>query len=226
MEKYIYNFCIVCLLSLGFFSCEDSTEDVSKITYFASLNLKGKDALSLNVGDTYVEPGYEATEGEEDITSKVLVSGSTDTTKTGVYTITYSVANIDGFPVSKTRLVLVASPTFASAYFGKSEYGTELYDNSPVIITKLEDGSYQIDDITGGLYWNGRYPGYEASGYDFHLEATFTLNIDNTISNVKMGDWYFSSKPSFKSGILDPETGTVTITLDNGGKPIVITLTK
>ena len=61
----------------------------------------------------YVEPGFIALEGDEDITSKVKIAGAVNSAKSDIYTLTYSVANVHGFSVSKKRNVLVAAPTFA-----------------------------------------------------------------------------------------------------------------
>ena len=161
MRKIFY-----CILMGGFFmgtatSCDDSTEDLSKVTYFAELNLKGDDFVKLSVGETYTEPGYEATENGEDISERVKVSGSVNSTTPGFYNLVYSVANVDGFSVSKSRQVMVVDPDhFASAYQGESQTSTRHYTGAPILITKNSDGTYLIDDLLGGLQFYGLNPGF------------------------------------------------------------------
>lgn len=228
MRKIFY-----CILMGGFFmgtatSCDDSTEDLSKVTYFAELNLKGDDFVKLSVGETYTEPGYEATENGEDISERVKVSGSVNSTTPGFYNLVYSVANVDGFSVSKSRQVMVVDPDhFASAYQGESQTSTRHYTGAPILITKNSDGTYLIDDLLGGLQFYGLNPGFEPM-YDFHAEAKVKLNDDNTLSLLEVGNWYFVSQLtlSLTEGKYDPETGVVTMTVDYGGTPLSVTLTK
>lgn len=228
MRKIFY-----CILMGGLFmgtatSCDDSTEDLSKVTYFAELNLKGDDFVKLSLGETYTEPGYEATENGEDISERVKVSGSVNSATPGFYNLVYSVANVDGFSVSKTRQVMVVDPDhFASAYQGESQAGTRHYTGAPILITENEDGTYLIDDLLGGLQFYGMNPGLEPM-YDFHAEAKVKLNDDNTLSLLEVGNWYFASQLtlSLTEGKYNPETGVVTMTVDYGGTPLSVTLTK
>ena len=64
--------------------------------------------------------------------------------------------------------------------------------------------------------------------YDFHAEAKVKLNDDNTLSLLEVGNWYFASQLtlSLTEGKYDPETGVVTMTVDYGGTPLSVTLTK
>lgn len=110
MKKIFYYILMGAFLLGTATSCEDSVEDLSKVTYFAELNLKGDDFVKLSLGETYTEPGYEATENGEDISEKVKVTGSVDSSTPGFYNLVYSVANVDGFSVTKTRQVMVVNP--------------------------------------------------------------------------------------------------------------------
>lgn len=225
MKRVIYSL-LVCFTLFFVSSCEDTTEDVSKVTHFASLELKGDLAMKMKLNESYVEPGFTATEGSEDISSKVKITGTVNSAKTGVYTLGYSVANVDGFAVSKNRLVLVSAPTFASAYFGESSMGTRHYYNAPINIQDKGDGTFLLDDIAGGFYFNGRYPGYEPT-YDFHGEAVIKLEADNSITLVSIGSWYWdSTSVTLTKGSYSPETGKVSLELSFGGSAMYVTLTK
>lgn len=228
MKKIFYCILMGGLLLGTTTSCEDSVEDLSKVTYFAELDLKGDDFVKISLGETYTEPGYEATENGEDISDRVKVTGNVDNTTTGFYNLVYSVANVDGFSVSKSRQVMVVDPDhFAGAYQGESQTSTRHYTGAPIFITENSDGTYLIDDLLGGLQFYGMNPGFEPM-YDFHAEAKVKLNDDNTLSLLEVGNWYFASQLtlSLTEGKYNPETGVVTMTVDYGGTPLSVTLTK
>lgn len=226
MKRIIYSLFI--FVTFVMISCEGvTTEDNSVITHYALLELDGATNIKLSVGDTYIESGYTATEGDVDITSKVVVTGSVDTSTPGLYVLTYSVSNEDGYSTSATRQILVVDPdSFASAYWGEVTSGTRHYTDTPVIITNQSGDLYEIDDLIGGFQWNGVNAGLDPP-YDLHLEAILQLNADNSITLVSKGSWYFENVAVLlESGDYNPETGTVTLNLTYGGNPMNVTLTK
>lgn len=232
MKKIVYSLFISAALLL-MASCEKTSEDASNVTHFATLELDGDALVTLTVGQAYTEPGYTATEGENDITDNVIVSGEVDINTPGYYILNYSVANVDGFAVSQSRGVLVTDPdNFASAYLAEAQYGSGHFTGAPVVITPNQDGTYTIDDLLGGYYWNGRYPGYEDNGYDFHVDSNLSLNIDNTITLNATGYWYFGTGAEddavieLVSGTYAPLSGTVSLELTMDGTPFLVTLTK
>ena len=136
--------------------------------------------------------------------------------------------NSDGFAATASRTVAVVDKNnFASTYFAESQYGSRHYYNAPIEITDNGDGTYTIEDLAGGFYCYGRYPGYEPT-YDFHLESIIKLNADNTIEIVECnGDnWYWGESMTLTTGTYDPATGKVTLVLDFSGTPMYVTLTK
>lgn len=229
MKKIFLFGLAISMATLGLTSCNDDHDQLtdSRVTTFANLELLGDEVVEINVGETFTDPGYIATEGEEDITSKVKITGTVDTSKGGFYTLTYSVSNKDNFAVEASRLVMVKNPnSLASAYYGESQYGSRHYYDAPITITDRGNGTYLIDDLAGGFYCYGRYPGYEPT-YDFHCEAIIKLNADNTIELVQVGNWYWAPDfPTITSGTYDPETGTVTLIEDFGGAQLKVVLTK
>lgn len=229
MKKIFLYGLMLCTTVMGMTSCSKDEEHTdSKVTHFAIIELEGDDFMMLNVGEPYVEPGYTAMEGTEDITSKVVVSGTVDSNTGDFYTLTYTAANKDNFSASAQRTVMVKNPNgLASAYFGESQYGSRHYYDAPIVIYDNGDGTFKIDDIAGGFYCYGRYPGYEPT-YDFHLESIIKLNADNTIELVDQNpdDWYWGESISITNGTYDPKTGIVTLVLDFDGTPMYVTLTK
>jgi hypothetical protein len=73
---------------------------------FTKIELTGDGVITLNVGDTYNEEGFTMVIDDYDYADKVLVDGSVDTSKEGVYVITYTL-NEDGHNVILTRVVNV-----------------------------------------------------------------------------------------------------------------------
>jgi hypothetical protein len=227
MKKNILFAAMLALAAPVLTSCSDEeSEGKSRITTYPILEMVGDDFVKLNVGDSFNDPGCVATLGAEDITDQIMTSTNLDTSTPGFYSVVYKVVNADGFPATASRDIMVVDPNnFASTYFGESQYGTRHYYNAPINITKRSNGTYLLDDIAGGFYCYGRYPGYEPS-YDFHLESVINLEADNTITLVAQGSWYWGIPITITSGTYDPTTGTITLVLDFDGDPMYVTLTK
>ncbi len=211
-------------------SCSDKeTEGTSRITTYAVLELNGDAYETVQLGSSYNDPGCTAKMGDEDVTDKIVTDGAVNTNELGYYDLSYRVINADGFAATASRTVAVVDKAnFASPYFAESQYGSRHFYNAPIAIEDNGDGTYTIEDLAGGFYSYGRYPGYDAMGYDFFLDATLSLNADNTINLVECnGDnWFWGDPMTLTSGTYDPATGTVTLVLDFDGTPMYVTLTK
>jgi len=105
MKKYILS--ILSILILISYSCkkDDKIEDSISPT----ITLKGDSIVRLELGTAFIDSGYTATDNKDgDITSKVIVSGSVDESKQGVYQIKYNVTDSDGNKAKeKIRTVIV-----------------------------------------------------------------------------------------------------------------------
>jgi hypothetical protein len=225
MKKNIIYAMLLALGVITLASCDKDTEGLSRITTYAVLEMNGESFVKVNVGGSFNDPGCVATMGGEDVTDQIQVNSNVDTSKPGFYNVNYVVYNDDGFPASASRTVMVVDPNnFAGVYLGESEFGSRHYYNAPINITKRADGTFLIDDLAGGFYCYGRYPGYEPT-YDFHLEAILQLNADNTIEVLAQGGWYWGDPMEDVSGSYDPATGTIKLVMDFGA-PFYVTLTK
>lgn len=72
------------------------------------ISLSGDLKTYIKVGTPYTDPGFTASDNiDGDITAKVAVSGGVDTSKMGINTITYSVADSFGNTTTATRTVYV-----------------------------------------------------------------------------------------------------------------------
>ena len=230
MKKNILYTMVFAMAALVMASCSGDleSEGKSRITIYPSLSLIGDEYVTVNLGESFQDPGCTASMGTEDLTSQIVATSDLNTNKLGFYTVNYVVTNPDGFPASASRHVAVVDKNnFASTYYSECQYGSRHYYNLPINIISYADDTYLIDDILGGFYCYGRYPGYDASGYDFFCEADLTLNADNTISLIKTGSWYFGQYPvTIVEGTYDPESGDVVLNLDFDGDPFYVKLTK
>lgn len=97
MKKQILSITAAVLLTGAMILTGCKKEDTSAPT----ITLLGDASMSIYIGETFTDPGYKATdldgkEDESDVTALVTKSGAVDNTKSGDYTITYSVTDEAG----------------------------------------------------------------------------------------------------------------------------------
>ena len=227
----LYKYSLLLIFSVLFlFSCDKETEGVSRITYYVDLTLKGNPVEFVSLGGTYVEPGWEAYEEGEDVSDKVQVSGNVNTSKAGLYTLTYVAYNTDGFPKTATRQVVVSDPTpspLESGFYkvskssnrtslgsGPGSTGSKEYASEPtILIYQVSPGKFYISDFMGGYYEVGR--GY---GSRYAMTGHFILNDNNTLtlSDSFIAGWG-DSLDDLVNGIYDPATKTLIYTAQYAG---------
>ena len=75
-----------------------------------TIKLKGSSSITLTVGENYNEQGATASDNVDgDITSKLTISGSVNTSVAGTYTITYKVTNSRNITTTVVRTIIVKS---------------------------------------------------------------------------------------------------------------------
>lgn len=135
---------VVLVSGLLFTSCDaDSSANVSKVTYYANLTMNGDALVVLTQGQTYTENGVDAEADGK--TLEVKIAGTVDTNKPGVYKLTYSALNSDGFPASVVRTVVILSNQPSTINLEGSFVRGANVNN----VTKLEDRKYVCDNATG-----------------------------------------------------------------------------
>lgn len=139
----------------------------SKDTTAPIISLKGSEAMTLNIGDTFIDPGATARDNVDgDLTNRMKITGSVDTSKAGTYIRAYTVNDAAGNSASKKRTIIVKEKTPSQDTI------------APTI--KL-NGSVEITMQVGSTYKE--------------LGATATDNIDGNISNkVKINGYVDTSK--------------------------------
>ncbi|MBJ6116982.1 DUF5011 domain-containing protein [Pontibacter sp. BT310] len=161
-NKILYFFALfaACL----FVSCDKDTEDISTITFYPVFEMEGEQFQTVFVGDTYTDSAVTATEAGEP--SEITTVGSVDTSTPGVYTITYSATNKDGFTVSVSRYIGVIDSAVTDVDLsGMYQRTAGALGVSTVI--KLGPGHYTTDNV-GGV----AVPGPSTTIHFFNTEGT------------------------------------------------------
>lgn len=188
-------------------SCEKETSggDI-EIVYFADLKLLGESVMVLDQGSSFVDPGFEATEQGEDISDRVQVRGTVNTTTTGSYTLTYDVKNSDGYAKSLQRQVFVVPASakildIEGVYKGQRE--GRAVTPAATTIKNFEKAVYFAEDFFGGFY--NVVSGY---GLSYRLPTYFFIDATNKVialsNNSPWGPWqvnngtYDDSSKTFK----------------------------
>lgn len=214
--KKIQYILLAALLFLGL-GCEKEldSEDVSRVTTYLTYELTGGELVAIPLGTAYSEPGFKAMEGSTDVSSSVTVEGTVNSSKIGVYRLTYSAENSDGFLSTTRRRVVVYDPS-APATDISGDYITRVARVAParafndlnVTIEKLAPGFFYVSDFLGGFYDQGsnyQYgPAYAMTGY-------VTIKADNTLTLVSsyLSGWG-DSLNKLENAVFNPETQTIT----------------
>lgn len=233
MKKILFSL-VVCLALVGMYSCEDDTSmDTSRITYYATLELKGESVLFWDKGVDYVDPGYAAELEGEDVSVDVVVEGAVDVNTPGIYDLNYVITNADGYQVVKSRQVMVADPTPSPITSGKwsatsvtyRDYGGTVtkYSGYPVVILQTNPGEFYISDFFAGYY--DQRAGY---GGAYAMVGSFSLDANNAITATSASlEGWGDSIDEFSNGKMNTETGEISYEVSYAGAmTFYITLTK
>jgi hypothetical protein len=131
-------------LALALTGCEkDETDNISRVKSYPAITLLGDEYYVINVGETFTDPGATATLAGETI--QPTVTGTVDTSKPGLYVITYSAANTEGNEVSTVRSVIVTDPA-VNNLDQSGNFQRPTFALSPV--TKVGNkGLYRLDNF-------------------------------------------------------------------------------
>jgi hypothetical protein len=215
--KKIFGLLVLALTLTGLSSCDYDGDDDSYVTHYVTFELNQGSKYLVPVGSTYKDPGFKATEGTEDVSSKVTVSGNdqVDANSIGVYNVTYSAVNKDGYSSSATRQVVVYDPTITTDISGdyvtgdgsnRTASSIESIVGYKIKITKIADGLFYISDLFGGYYDQ-----YRKYGANYAMTAYLYLHADNTISLISshINGWG-DSVDDLTDCKYDPQTGKIT----------------
>jgi len=228
MKKYIIYSFLLTISLLGLTGCEkDSSMDDSRLTYYVAFELKGDAKTLVTVNSSYADAGVIALENGVDVTSKVVVKGTVNPNKIGLYTVTYSAVNADGFSSSISRNVFVYDPTVTTDISGDYIVNTSLsnrdgltyaaralskggnFDGYVVTLTKIVPGFFSVNDFFGGFYSPGSGSSYSPAA-PYQMAGYLSLTPSNTLelSSSYVSAWN-NSLTGLLNGSYSPITGTV-----------------
>lgn len=250
MKKYI-SLISACMLAVATFAaCDKSSEGTTMTTYYPVIELNGETINRVALGTQFTEPGYKATEGSDDITGKVTTSvtnvatgqvlPSVPTDAVGMYRITYSAVNVDGFASSTSRDVIVYNPHVtvmmagsydadmeASVYASNGKTFAEMAANygfvtqvTGITFTEIAPGFYYCNDLFAG--WYSQIRGRGASvGTKQDMTGYIAVNDDNTLTLISsyVAQWG-DSLDSLTDGVFDPDNSTISYKLSYAGGQI------
>lgn len=207
MKKNVLYTMLFAVVALLVTSCGDKeTEGKSRFTYYPTIELEGDTYLVWDKGTPFVDPGYVSTMNGEDVTAEVMISGTPDVNKSGIYTMTYTTKkNDDGFDASASRTVVVLDPNSAVEGFYLTQpdsyrtyNGNEVaFGNAfEILVIDNGDGTLYVDDLFGG--WYCQRAGY---GNKYAMGGTISLAADGTVGLIS------SLVPGWGDG-LDDLTGS------------------
>lgn len=120
---------------------------ISKVTYYPIITLIGDAIIPIANGDTYTEPGAKAEAGGAEV--PVTTTGSVDTNTDGIYHITYSGTNSDGFSASASRTVVVYTTDGSASGHDLSGTYVRGATGESCIWAKIAPGVYSVTNPGG-----------------------------------------------------------------------------
>jgi hypothetical protein len=176
----------------------------SRVTFFPVLTLKGDQYMAVPVGGTFTDPGSTAKEGESDI--KPTIAGSVNTAVPGVYALTYTATNKDGFSVSDNRFVAVYATDATAAGNNLSGNYARSTNGSVAVWTKLAPGVYTVFNPGGAPGTNLTVFVFNPTGFTIKIPSQ--VSNDGTITSSAQEVYTNSTPPKYTWQILNPGYGT------------------
>jgi hypothetical protein len=158
---------------------------LSKVTTFPTLELLGDAECWIVKGASFQDPGYQS----EFNVGDVVIAGSVNSNAQGLYELSYTATNTEGYSVTKTRKVFVADIVngktglegmYTSNIHRVADTGAAA-DRGPfnIALTAVPDmdGYYYIIDLLGGWYVIGGGASYANYGYKGYIRVDQGGNI-------------------------------------------------
>lgn len=207
MKKLINNLGLALFLpaAIFFMSCEDETDNLSKVTTYADITLTGGEIYTIELGSatTYTDPGATAKNAEGGAVEVKTTRNTVDVTKLGSYVVEYEAVNAEGFVSTNTRVVNVIKKPIHSSIAGN--YIREA-NGRTVTVTQLGEGFYVLSDAWGSATSGGAPLLIPAQLLNFQDDSVLIVP-----SPAPFGDGFITGK-----GIILPN-GDLSLETDLGG---------
>ncbi|KAA9040753.1 DUF5011 domain-containing protein [Ginsengibacter hankyongi] len=208
--KKRYLFLLISFLSIIASCSKDkiiNTHDrvgISKVTYYPILTLTGNAIVAIPNGTAYTDPGVKAQAAGVDV--PVTTSGTVDVKTDGVYTLTYSAVNSDGYSASATRKVVVYTTAADAAANDLSGNYARTTNGSVATWTKIAPGVYTVFNPGGAPGTNLTVVAINPSGFNISIPEQLASDGSPTSST---NESYTNSNPAkYSWKIVNPGYGT------------------
>jgi len=173
--------------------------------------LRGNTNIYLNIGDEYVEPGYDVIDTVDgNLIDKLKVSNNIDINKAGTYQVIYSVVNSSGVTTSKVRNVIVmdsdVSLTLNNTNYTNKDVSINIYVNDNyfdyLILpngNKITDKNYTYNVSDNGTY---KFTIYNKTGNSKEKSINVS-NINKTSPSGSCSGSYENGKSTIKINASD-----------------------
>lgn len=173
MKKILSIIAVAAAVTLS--GCSKDSENNSFVTLLPSVELKGDAQVFLNLGDSYTDAGADVSIGGEPVSNPDVYS-DVNTAEMGIYSVTYSTRNVDGYSASASRTVYVSDLSHKTKWYTPvvlKRDGKDTYPGIVITLEKASDNSKKIivEDLIGGYYKYGR--GY---GDEYAVHGSITLS--------------------------------------------------
>ncbi|CAH8291875.1 uncharacterized protein DUF5011 [Mariniflexile fucanivorans] len=143
--KYISRLSLMLIVFL-MVSCTEENPIRSEITFYPDFEISGDQYMAIELGTTFTDPGVTASSGGAVL--PLTTTGFVDTSKIGVYKLTYAATNADGFDGTTFRFVAVVDDLAAvRANDLSGSYTRNTNAAHKMNVTKIADGFYNADDV-------------------------------------------------------------------------------
>lgn len=208
--KRKYVFLLIAFVTMAVSCSKDkiiNTHDrvgISKVTYYPILTLTGNSIIAIPNGTAYTDPGVKAEAAGADV--PVTTSGTVDANTDGVYTLTYSAVNSDGYSATATRTVVVYTTAPDAAANDLSGNYARTLNGSIATWTKIAPGVYTVFNPGGAPGTNLTVVAINPSGFNISIPEQIASDGSPTSST---NESYTNSNPATYSWkIVNPTYGT------------------
>lgn len=178
MKKIIIATFLFTAALFTFTACEDDegTANVSRVTNYPVFTYEP--LIVLPLGGTF-EPAATATEGGSEI--PVTTDGTVDTSTVGIYTVTYTATNVDGFSANASQTVVIHDP----AIVGTDVSGRirDKNNNSRTGVISLVPGTTSIFYVTDFGFSNAFPMYFQMNG---NTPSEISQNYANDVESVSI----------------------------------------
>ena len=211
-------------------SVNNKYEAVTSDTEKPVIKLTGPSVVYVQKGNVYQEQGVMATDDQDgDITGRVIMIGTVDSTKLGTYILRYIITDANGNQSEITREVVVLEASYDDVVVVTPEEEVEEEPELPVVIVDSKNSGYIIKENKDQAIVSNKESKMRLVGEVYNVEAvskdtTGPIQVQfsydpSDITNLNQLAVYTYNKAEKRwvavGGIIDAKNNTVTIMLDS-----------